>query len=55
MTTFHDAKTNKFLIVDAVTGALVETFPPFDTFQQARDAIGDAWDNGDALYPDLDL
>lgn len=41
MTTLY--RNGMFWIIDTATGVLVETFPPFDTWQQARDAIGDRW------------
>jgi len=53
MTTLFE--TGKFWIIDAATGAKVQQYPPFDTWREARDVIGDRWTEADALFPDLDL
>ena len=36
-------RNGRFWVINAVTGADVETSPSFATFQAARDAIGGAW------------
>lgn len=53
MTTMYT--DGKFWVIDAVTGQPIDGFPPYATFAEAREVIGDRWCEPDALFPDLDL
>jgi len=41
MTTLFEA--GKFWVIDSVSLRKVETFPPFNTWREAREAIGNKW------------
>lgn len=54
MTTTY--RNGQFWIIDAVSGDLIETFPPFNTLAEAQTAVGSDWvdfTTADAIEFDL--